>query len=191
MLILIFLALGIYIGTQLSRNEEQPLFPPVIDHKKGKHSRSKEDIESEKKQENKGVWEVKSLKLTKKAINTLAIKPSKLAPTHIPSKSSQKNTAQIQELTREIYEKPSSMAQEKIVNEDGEFQTFEQYNRPTRKEIRQEERYQKFEKYDAPIEKTEEASVEQNNPVHSAVKEPVNLSDEWDSLNDNFEKIFN
>lgn len=187
MLILLFLVLGIYIGAQLSKGEEQVLFPPVIDRKKGRHSRNKGDIESEEK----GVWEVKPVALTKKAIDTLAVKPSKLESGRMSNKSLQNHTAPAQEPTKVIYEEPSSITQEKIVNEDGEFQTFEQYNRPTRKEIRQEEHYQKFEKHDAPLEKVGESPVAQNNSLHSEGNKVENLNSEWDSLNDNFEKIFN
>lgn len=190
MLILLFLVLGIYIGAQLNKGEEQALFPPVIDRKKGRHSRNKGDIESEEKEE-KEVWEVKPVALTKKAIDTLAAKPSKAEPARMTNKSSQDHTTQAQKPTKVIYEEPSSITQEKIVNEDGEFQTFEQYNRPTRKEIRQEEHYQKFEKHDAPLEKAEESPVAQNNSSHSEGNKTENVNSEWDFLNDNFEKIFN
>lgn len=190
MLILLFLVLGIYIGAQLNKGEEQALFPPVIDRKKGRHSRNKGDIESEEKEE-KGVWKVRPVALTKKAIDTLAVKPSKLETACRSNKSLQNHTAHAQEPTKVIYEEPSLITQEKIVNEDGEFQTFEQYNRPTRKEIRQEEHYQKFEKHDAPLEKAGESPVAQNNSSHSEGNKAENLNIEWDSLNDNFEKIFN
>lgn len=191
MLILIFLVLGIYIGAQLNKGEEQALFPPVINQKKGRHSKNKRKIESETQEESKEVWKVKPVALTKKAIDTLAVKPSKAEPARMANKSLQDHTTQAQKPAEVIYEDPSSIAQEKIVNEDGEFQTFEQYNRPTRKELRQEEHYQKFEKHDAPLEKAEEVPVAQNNSSHSEGNKAEKLNSEWDSLNDNFENIFN